>query len=1075
MVLFYAVWMISRVSHLLRASSVGLAFTALCGTLIVSTVGAAPARAHAADPRPNDKTASPSTRTTPPPKRPAAKPAASRAPIGAQATATLGNVGTVTASPVSGRVGNTTASASPDNQVGPGDTVHWVLDYLKTSPGPASASITDLFDKSRQTFVPGSLDSPPGSTNSWSTDGGASFLPTDQGTATDGVRVVRPDVDASTTIPAPPAGGFSAASGGDGYNVAFFGNNVYTIYHHNPSSIVDCHDKSTGVRCLGYTNTILGNTGQTPNAVVFGTNLFWAPVIAGRAVVQVLDLTTDTLIATIDTGPAVTIGSHNSSKDGWAVGSNFYFLSENDTINCVSMNAPFSPCPDQPYSLGLPGTPNISSDAVLADGGHLRPAGATRIYAVAARLVDAVNTNFLTCFDTATQAICAGTSAVDLTADFGSAIRSAMPFNRLSPSGGDAGVCVQPVVGITIRCYNASLVYQAADPYAALATAFPIVITWNGTGQGPAIGSKIYLPMANSGAGNDIGCFDWATSLTCANYPFTTTTEWGFATRPYTLQADPQIPNCLWENGDAGLVVPFDATTGEQGCPNTQTDAEIDAAAFFCDGQTDHITGWDTATISSTFLLPTGSIEVTVRDSNGDIVPGFDAIEPTDAGAGTWTVDLSPIPYSGATTVLTINVVVLNGDPNSWEEGDPRVAATWEGDQGMQVCFDTTVLDVCPPSPQAQGFVTGYIATAATAETTDEEGTDTVDADAAFNFLYGSDCFAYLVAKTASETTATLYQPVTYQTTVTNTGREPLTAISVRDDVTGWLPYASLVANSLTATSGTVSGPTGGTITWTGDLPVAAVVTISYEVTIIRDAPDNAHLTNTASPGQSFGTCTAPTIDAAANRRSSSEVTPSARRANGTRQSAGSNAPITAQQSTPCRPAVLVERPTLTIVKEICQSTTVANCVAGGNGPWVHETNLAHGATAYWRITVTNTSTLDITDISLADSGDGSDCAARAGTFDLAAAESRAFYCSTRRVTATTTNAVSAQFVPEFAPPGTSTLTVGPATAIATVDPPLPRTGFAVMTIVVIGVGLIGGGAIFVWFFRRPRRRPMVG
>jgi uncharacterized repeat protein (TIGR01451 family) len=1041
--------------HHLRGAVVGtLALTLLTGF-------SSPTGSHGGS-QPKPVTSTSTTRTLTPPKsgaqttaaKPRPAPAASTSKahpkgIGTRASSTLSTIGTVTASPVPSRVGNTTASAPPANRTGAGDTLRWVVNYEKTSPEVASATITDALDKARHTYVPDSLTSPPGSIQEWSSDGGTTYVPVDQGAATDHVRVIRPDVDAAALIPAPPAGGFSAALGGDGYNVAFFDNNVYSVYHHNASSIVDCHDKSTGVRCPGYTKTFSGNTGQTPDAVVFSHYLFWAPVFSDRAIVHVLDLNTGLLAATTDTGPGVTIGSHNSSKDGWAVGTNFYFLSENDTINCISMISPFAACPGQPYSLALPGDPNIDTETALADGGHLLPFG-NRIYVVAERLVDETNTVYLTCFDTTTTAVCAGTALVDLTTDFAAAISSAMPFNRVTALGADGGVCVQPVVGATIRCYNTALVYQPGDPYAALATAFPVIITWNGTGQGPIVdGTKIYLPMANQGLGNEIGCFDWATAATCnANFPFSTVTRWGEVTQPYTLQADPVIPNCLWENGNNGRIVPFDGTTGLQGCANTQAGLNVNPDAFFCDGQTGHVTGWSAVTITSLFLLQGGSIQVTVRDNNGVVVPGFNAIAPTSVGPGTWSVDLSTIPFSGATTVLTVEVVVLDGDPISWTSGQPRVAVTWTGDQFLQVCFDTTVQDLCPPNALAtpEGVAIAFISTDVTSETTDAAGTDTQLATAAFDYLYNDACFAYHVSKSVDVTTATLYQPVNYTTTIINTGIAPLTAISVTDDVSGWQANATLVPGSLTASVGTVTGPSGGVITWTGDLGVGETATVMYRVTVNRTAAAGSILTNTDTPDQPYGTCeaTPPPTTLPVNRLS-----------------------IT-QEPTACHTEVVVEVPTLTISQQVCHSDVVANCRQGGSGPWVSETVVTVGAPAYWRVTVTNPSHIDIAGIVLVDLQGGSNCAAVAGTFALTAGASRQFFCSTPNVRSTTTNIVSTQFTPPFAPPGTPPLRFGPTEAIAEVlPPPLPITGVALhltglagVSLILIGIVLLGLAAL---------------
>ena len=121
----------------------------------------------------------------------------------------------------------------------------------------------------------------------------------------------------------------------------------------------------------------------------------------------------------------------------------------------------------------------------------------------------------------------------------------------------------------------------------------------------------------------------------------------------------------------------------------------------------------------------------------------------------------------------------------------------------------------------------------------------------------------------------------------------------------------------------------------------------------------------------------------------------------------------------------------LALVKEVCGWTVVADCGAGGAGPWAELAGGAVGATAYWRITVTNTGTVPLTGVTLADA-DQPSCVTAAGAFTLAVAEAKSFYCSTPGVTTIKENTATASYTPPGSPPGTPPQTTPPSTAVFT-------------------------------------------
>jgi hypothetical protein len=147
-----------------------------------------------------------------------------------------------------------------------------------------------------QSFVPGSLKTPPGLAPRWSTNGGGSHGTTEPASGVNAVGASGTSVDGSTGGQAqsqPPTGGFAAPNaGGDGWEALFIGANVYNVHHHavyNAVNQIDCHVKSTGATCPGYPatyvfpeagrplgtgpNTLL--TSFNPAAAVAGTKIYF--------------------------------------------------------------------------------------------------------------------------------------------------------------------------------------------------------------------------------------------------------------------------------------------------------------------------------------------------------------------------------------------------------------------------------------------------------------------------------------------------------------------------------------------------------------------------------------------------------------------------------------------------------------------------------------------------------------------------------------------------------------------------------------------------------------------------------
>ena len=161
----------------------------------------------------------------------------------------------------------------------------------------------------------------------------------------------------------------------------------------------------------------------------------------------------------------------------------------------------------------------------------------------------------------------------------------------------------------------------------------------------------------------------------------------------------------------------------------------------------------------------------------------------------TWTGDLA----AGAAAVVTFSVTVHNPDT-----GDKQVVITAASAVAGSSCPPGTTSSPCQ-------LVVGVLTPALT------------------------------IVKTASTLTPVPGQQVICTITVANTGQTPYAGASLSDPLTGVLDdavYNSDAAAVITG-SGTSAGAvsyTGSAVSWTGDLAVAASVTITYSVTI--DNPD---------------------------------------------------------------------------------------------------------------------------------------------------------------------------------------------------------------------------------------------
>jgi hypothetical protein len=347
---------------------------------------------------------------------------------------------------------------------------------------------------------------------------------------------------ASVTLPAQPSSNFAGAGGGgDGWAVALSATKVYNVFHHSSALQVECHVQADASVCPGYPKTVTDGS----------SNNFWTSIAPGMYLNQAngklyvpVVRASDSIggVACIDTkssssnpfcGFTALTGANGSAANGLSdpvqIGTKWYVFNEvsgaptgdGDKMLCFSLKT-FAACPGQPYAFNLGG---------FQFGGftYSYPMGfaGMNLYT---QLVGSPDK--LGCFNTLTHKTCAGSWPVTVTG-YGGA-----PFPKLNASGSAVGVCL---AFSGTPCFTPA---GAVSPTpAGMAAAIPTGYQYSG--QPVVLGARVYV---SDNINNAVDCFNYATNLTCPNFPH------AFANLGllYTVNRDPFRSSCLWVNADGG-------------------------------------------------------------------------------------------------------------------------------------------------------------------------------------------------------------------------------------------------------------------------------------------------------------------------------------------------------------------------------------------------------------------------------------------------------------------------------------------------------------------------------------------
>ncbi len=366
---------------------------------------------------------------------------------------------------------------------------------------------------------------------------------------------------ATLQFPSPPPSAFAGSSGGDGWAVALSSTQVFNVFHHTSTLQVACRQRSSASTCWSTPSKTITDAGggnfATSNApgLYLDANsghIFVYAVRTSDATAGVVCIDTTkpvsatgrqlfcgfTVLSAVGDAP---IGSSYPS-DPVQVGTNWYSFNEvvgagggsKNTLLCFNLVTD-GVCSSQPFAV------NYGGEAISV-GQFTNPIGAvgTDIFV---QVVGA--TNELACFDTITKASCAGSWPVSVGGVAGA------PFPLLNSTGTPVGVCL-PVTANP--CYSLSGAPAATPP--GMASAIGSTVN-NFNGPALTLGARVYV--ANSGT-TQVDCYDYSTSSKCGSFP-KSFSNLGLL---YTVNPDPQRPNCIWVNSDHGAaqIQNFDATTG---------------------------------------------------------------------------------------------------------------------------------------------------------------------------------------------------------------------------------------------------------------------------------------------------------------------------------------------------------------------------------------------------------------------------------------------------------------------------------------------------------------------------------
>jgi CshA-type fibril repeat protein len=517
-------------------------------------------------------------------------------------------------------------------------------------------------------------------------------------------------------------------SGGDGFSTSFDSRGfVYNTYHRGlVSSSIDCRNITDGSFCSPAWPFNMATHGFGSN--IASTQFFdevnqhiWVPNAdsaqgTGFVCVDVSDVKAPALCG----GSKATAFKLAQPRSGATSTSVFNILAAEGKLYAWDIAAPKILCLDYlandgmgqtctaPTLTGATGTtptsianawPNIMTNLDVAFGNVYGQYGS---YAV--------------CFNAKTQALCPGWTVFNQWVQTTSSSNVAM-YLQPNAAGQVAGVCFtndNKCFAADGTRFNGNNTVQAA---------IASIATGRFQNSTETVGSKILI--ANQfNTNSSVYCYDYATNAGCANWPASTAVSGmgqirmlkGSDWKVYTIESDPRNSDCLWTNGDAGILGQVTISTGAFGCDITLPGATFKQAelgqSLACDGISG--AGYDKFTLGG---LVRGtdytSASLTITKSNGSVLI---------SGGQTWTgvafnsqdfVDLRSIDVADIGTGATFKVDFVGKNNNKSSTGTLLMQST-----SAQLCLSLTVNVICPATTLVGTPETSFVRFEATGKIT---------------------------------------------------------------------------------------------------------------------------------------------------------------------------------------------------------------------------------------------------------------------------------------------------------------------------------------------------------------------
>jgi hypothetical protein len=475
------------------------------------------------------------------------------------------------------------------------------------------------------------------------------------------------------------AADFAGGGGGDGFDVTFVDDRIYTVYHHGSSIALNCFLKATGTRCPNGSKTFTGYT--TPNSAhawvnAAGDKLFVPSYkattssigVVGVVCINISDPTNPGLCSGA-TGtafsPFISLGANNNLQNtGGAaqVGQKLFIPNPyNWTLTCFDMATGLE-CSGNGYVSG-----GVEISATVN-----RTTSPWTIYGRAINIDEKVfwsSDTHLGCYDPTTAGFCGGNAPVLI----GSSTNTVSNLYSNNLNQFPMFPVYDSSATLLGACYFAS--EQCFTPSGAVTTTIlPTALrTWMRvhplpnwiTSDSGVLGlnaNRIYFPVGpSSSATSSVYCFDYTTGAACSQFG-TNGTKTGVATEVYSIQSDPDPlqPNCMWVNSNSGTITTFNATTGVAGCASSQATVKLGYKQLFprmgC-AEASRVSGWGLMAFNSPGVSAS-VLRVTVKNSAGVSITGYTnrLLSDIDAGDVNGYLDLRGLSIADSGTKPTILV-----------------------------------------------------------------------------------------------------------------------------------------------------------------------------------------------------------------------------------------------------------------------------------------------------------------------------------------------------------------------------------------------------------------------------------